>query len=232
MKVHYIKRSEQTKTPNNTVIRIEIMNLRKFIYFIIVVSIFFSAYSKYQKSNDAKRYQRSTLSSYSFKESPEQYELDQASFPFEGFQIKPLASFLVRAHVISRENYSFDTGSALSPLDLVLGWQRMADPKIYETLNIQQSGRWYRYASPNDPPIPLDEIIDSSGNMHMVPANSEVKNRLARVKKGDIIKIKGMLIEATKPDGWRWSSSLSRTDSGAGACELIFVEEVEIESPA
>ena len=28
------------------------------------------------------------------------------------------------------------------------------------------------------------------------------------------------------PDGWRWRSSLTREDTGAGACELVWVERI------
>jgi hypothetical protein len=30
------------------------------------------------------------------------------------------------------------------------------------------------------------------------------------------------------PDGWRWRSSLTREDTGAGACELVWVERIAV----
>ena len=33
----------------------------------------------------------------------------------------------------------------------------------------------------------------------------------------------GWLVQADASDGWRWRSSLSRDDSGAGACEVVYV---------
>jgi hypothetical protein len=38
--------------------------------------------------------------------------------------------------------------------------------------------------------------------------------------------VRGYLVEARGADGWRWRSSLTREDTGAGACELIWVESV------
>jgi hypothetical protein len=29
-------------------------------------------------------------------------------------------------------------------------------------------------------------------------------------------------------DGWRWRSSLTRNDTGAGACEVIFVRDFQV----
>jgi len=36
------------------------------------------------------------------------------------------------------------------------------------------------------------------------------------------------LVEVKAQDGWTWRSSLSREDTGNGACELMLVEEVRL----
>ena len=40
---------------------------------------------------------------------------------------------------------------------------------------------------------------------------------------GVLKRLDGWLIEADAPDGWTWRSSLTREDSGDGACEVIYV---------
>ena len=48
---------------------------------------------------------------------------------------------------------------------------------------------------------------------------------------GDQIHLKGMLVNYTDPASWKgfWRrSSLSRTDGGNKACEVVFVESFEI----
>ena len=47
------------------------------------------------------------------------------------------------------------------------------------------------------------------------------------VRVGEIVELRGRLVEASRADGWHWRSSLSRDDSGAGACELMLVEAIE-----
>ncbi len=140
------------------------------------------------------------------------------------FLVSPLAGFSAEARVLSREDYSFGPESALSPTDLALGWQRMADPAIYGQLDISQSGRWYHYRwSGENPPLPVQEIVRSSANMHLVPADQDVARALARVRPQQTVRLQGWLIEVRRDDGWIWRSSLTRDDSGAGACELIYV---------
>jgi hypothetical protein len=37
-------------------------------------------------------------------------------------------------------------------------------------------------------------------------------------------------VEADRPGGWRWRSSLTRDDTGPGARELVYVEDLTIDA--
>lgn len=205
------------------------MSIRKTVAVLIVVALGTVWYHKVTIRNNDRLHQQLTLSSHTFKDEPEQSDTSEPGFEFKGFSIMPLAVFRIRARVLSKASYSYDFQSELSPLDLALGWNRMADPSIYEPINISQGGRWYRYSWSNSPPIPLQEIIENSANMHMIPADQSVERVLEQAETGRYIKIYGFLIEAANSSGWRWRSSLSRSDSGMGSCEVIFVVAAEIE---
>lgn len=150
-----------------------------------------------------------------------------ATFAKNGFTITPLASFALDARVLAREDYAFDTGAAIAPTDLALGWGRMSDTSVIDRLSISQGSRWWRWTS-NDLPMPAREIDMLAANMHMIPANDAVASALHDVRPGNVVALRGYLVEARRSDGWRWKSSLSRTDSGSGACELIWVEELRV----
>lgn len=169
------------------------------------------------------------LAAQAFADVPQQGAAEKKAFAFKGFEIRPLAQFSIRARVLSREDYYFGNEATLSPMDLALGWKRMADPAVYGELRITQGNRWYHYSWKDQPPIALHDIIESSANMHMIPANAAVEKALSKAREGDFIRLRGHLVEATLPSGWRWTSSLTRSDSGANACELVFVESVAIE---
>ena len=143
------------------------------------------------------------------------------------FTLKPLADYAIEARVLSRADYALDAGSALSPVDFALGWQRMSDSAVIAQLDIEQSARFYSYRWRNEPPLPPREIVRSSANVHLIPVDAGVKRSLDRVRVGTIVTLRGQLVEATRADGWHWISSLTREDSGAGACELMLVREVE-----
>lgn len=63
--------------------------------------------------------------------------------------------------------------------------------------------------------------------MHLVPANPSVASQMKKIK-DDLVYLKGSLIEIQASDGWRWKSSLSREDTGNGACELMKVESIHV----
>jgi len=161
-------------------------------------------------------------------ESPRQTDpVDRASIVHGDFELEPLADFSLEARVLSRHDYAFDTESALAPTDLALGWGRMSDSAVLDHLEIAQSARFYSYRWSDQPPLPPAEIVRSSANMHLIPADAAVARAIARVRVGAIVALRGHLVEARRADGWRWRSSLTREDSGAGACELVLVDALE-----
>lgn len=166
---------------------------------------------------------------HALAQEPLQTPTQAAPFVLGEYELRPVAEFSLRARVLGQERYRMGREADLSPLDLALGWKRMADPAVYQALNITQGGRWYRYSWQDQPPIPPQEIIESSANMHMIPANEVVRRALDQARAGRTVELAGKLVEVRHPSGWRWNSSLSRSDSGAGACELVYVESAQIE---
>lgn len=144
------------------------------------------------------------------------------------FELTPLAEFHTEARLLSRLSYRSDEGAALSPLDFALGWGRMSDTSVIEQLGIQQGTRFFTYRWADQPPIPPDEIVRSATNVHLIPADAAITAALGRIRAGEVVRLKGLLVEARRSDGWNWRSSMSREDSGAGACELLLVQDVAV----
>jgi hypothetical protein len=153
--------------------------------------------------------------------------VNKAGFNVKGYSITPLETFDIKARVLSTEHYSFGREADLSPVDLALGWGKMSDEAILKDIKISQSNRFY-YWHVDAFPIPRREIETQSANMHMIPADDAIASTLKSVKTGQVVKIKGFLVRADAPDGWHWKSSLTREDTGNGACEVVFVKEITV----
>jgi len=143
------------------------------------------------------------------------------------YVLTPLADYDIEARVLSREDYSIDAGSDLAPTDLAVGWKRMSDTAVIDRLDIEQSARFFTYRWQDAPPIPAREIERSAANMHMIPADEGVVRDLGKIRKGSIVRMRGQLVAARRNDGFQWRSSLTRNDTGGGACELFLVDSIE-----
>ena len=163
-------------------------------------------------------------------EAPKQVDVrGVASVTMDEYELTPRAEFEIRARVLSRKNYRWGSEADLSPVDLALGWGVMSDQAVIDRMEISQGSRWYytRYELPA--PVPDMEIIQNSGNMHMVPAQKWIRKKLKGVRVGDIVRLRGRLVDIDHPSGWHWRTSLRRDDTGGGSCEIVYLEEIEIE---
>lgn len=161
---------------------------------------------------------------------PEQHLVHQTEpWTMGAYTVTPLATYRVEAVVLSKRAYRADREAEASPLDLALGWGAMADASVLSSYRISQRDRWYfvRWARS---PLGVDDIVRSSANTHIVPATPSLRAELEAVAPGDVVRLQGYLVELSGDDGWRWRSSLSRDDTGAGACEVLWVESVEVVS--
>lgn len=159
-------------------------------------------------------------------EEPAQFAWQAPGWERNGFRILPLARYDIRARLIGREYYWVDHGAHLSPVDLVLAWGRMSDQAVLDRLWWSQGGRFLHWrAGSGGWPLPFDELNAHSANVHVIPATPGVLDTIRWVRPGSTVRLGGFLVEVESPQGSRWRSSLSRTDTGAGACELMWVEK-------
>ena len=124
---------------------------------------------------------------------------------------------------LSTKRYSFGDGADLVPLDVAFGWGPMSDNAgAAAHTDVSQAGRWYHLRW-QQAPIPEAQIMGHSGNMHLIPANSYVEDKLHSLARG----AGGGAAAASwwmprRDDGWSWKTSLRRDDVGGGSCELFF----------
>lgn len=164
-------------------------------------------------------------------DAPQQMDIDDGAQLQRGdATLTTRARFELTARVLSREDYRFDAEAFLAPEDLALGWGRMSDSAVLAKIAITQSNRFY-YWHVDQFPIPRREIETSSANMHMIPADKAVRRALERVRIGQLVHLEGFLGDARRSNGWYWHTSMTREDTGDGACELVYVEHADIVAP-
>ena len=177
---------------------------------------------------------------------PEQQDLsprDPAAEPIElelkGYRVRltPRARYGFSAYAIETSRKLLDEWDFIAPMDLAIAWGPVASPEVLKRLRFHLSGRYVSYRWEGEiPGISQPVLASHIANNHLVPADEDVARALKRVRIGDLVTLRGLLVdlEVRDRDGRvRHSArtSVRRDDIGSGACEQIWVESVDVERP-
>ncbi len=158
---------------------------------------------------------------------------EQSEFPprplgrVHGYDLTAVASYQVSARVLHTKRYWADADD-LVPYDIALGWGPMSDQGVLDQLELTQGNRFFFYQWREQPPLPLPEIVCHAANNHVIAANSDVAAAVRRLRPGQFVQMRGYLVNVSRPDGFHWNTSVSRTDNGKGACEVFYVEAIVV----
>ena len=137
-----------------------------------------------------------------------------------------LASYDIEA-VVKSTNRLRDYPAQVSRYDFALAWGDLNRADIDDTISYSQSMRYYTYRWSADTPISPAYIGSHSANVHIIHSDQNILKQVRGIRKNDHIRLQGYLVQVNFPHG-PWRSSLTRTDSGNGACEILYVTGVQI----
>jgi hypothetical protein len=159
---------------------------------------------------------------------PQQTDVEAAPVTMLGrWRLTPQARYDITARILGREDYHFDLLSDLIPEDLALGWGPMSDNRVLRSFEITQGARFYSWRPKQELVIPRQVVIEHSANTHVIPADAAVRHQLKRLRVGQVVHLSGFLVNAVRDDGSFINTSLTRSDTGPGACEVVLVQQVE-----
>jgi hypothetical protein len=149
-----------------------------------------------------------------------------------GCKLMAMATYGIQARVLHTKRYWSGWGSDLVPYDVAVGWGPMSDQSVLDQLKISQSNRFFFYRWDNAPPLAPDIILSHAANMHLIAANADIGKSIAALHAGQLVAMAGYLVNVRGPGGFAWNTSLSRTDTGNGACEVFYVTGLSVGAPA
>jgi hypothetical protein len=174
---------------------------------------------------------------------PRQTQTSASSFiaPVKGidYTVKPLANYEITGVVVSRHDTSawWDWVHAawndhLNVVDLCIVWGANAKTDNYRELRYK-SGQWTCTVSTNSNELWAAFDENALSNNHILTDDRRLAKKLKSIRVGDQITLKGYLSEYSHKSGTPFTrgTSLVRTDRGNGACETLFVKEVDILRP-
>ncbi len=139
--------------------------------------------------------------------------------------IRALQSFKGDFRILGSKTYSSDEQAKFSPIDYAVSWGLFAEPEIARHISVNQYDRFLNWKI-DRLPVPAEQAMQMVSNMHIIPANPEIAKQIKHVKRGDLVRLKGELVEI-KDKNLVWTSSLTPSDTGDGACELFRVSSIE-----
>jgi hypothetical protein len=143
-----------------------------------------------------------------------------------GFRLIPRADFSATVRVLRREDYSRGPLADLVPTDFAVGWGPMSDSSVLANIQISQGNRFY-YWRTDTWPIERRDIEVHSANWHVIPENPSVEDALTKVRAGSLVELRGRLVDIEGKEGGM-RTSLTRDDTGAGACEILLASSVRL----
>jgi hypothetical protein len=149
------------------------------------------------------------------------------------FTITPVAGYKILGMVVAKETYPSGWEGEISPVDLAIVWGRLAESEYDRYISYSQSNRWYFYQYKAGSPFDNSFVISHSANNHIIPASENIHEAVKTIGKKDKVVLEGFLVNIKgtyKRQPVTWNTSLSRTDTGNGSCELFYVSKVRIDT--
>ena len=176
-----------------------------------------------------------------------------ASGEKDKYSLQLMANYSLSGMVVAKnDNFWFrdimrNTFDDIALLDLGIVWGDLAYNKelLYEFINFKSKktlgqARTLHYRWKAGVPWDAQYITSHVSHTHIIPANYNIMGGLLKIKKNDIVKIDGFLVDIyTVNNQIVARTSLSRTDNNAtsrgkngrnagGACEIMYVTSLQI----
>jgi hypothetical protein len=112
--------------------------------------------------------------------------------------------------------------------DLCVVWGGNLESGVYRDLSYD-SDNWTCFIMTPDAQTSARFRSDQLSNNHLLNASGEIRDEIMAVGIGDQVHFKGHLVNYANPaNNFIRSTSITRKDTGNGACETVYVEDFEV----
>ena len=172
-------------------------------------------------------------------QAPLQTPLEDLPFQFSyrnhDYEVKTFADYELWGVIVSHNNISgvgdiYHDADSLDTKDICVLWGGNTARDDYLRVSFS-SGAWTCYYE-----YPAGVTFNASevSNNHLITDSPVIRKQIDGLRRGDQVHLRGRLVgyrDRLWGNFWR-NSSLTRADSGNGACEVVFVDDIEVLKPA
>lgn len=174
------------------------------------------------------------------QEEPEQRPMRAQAFEVTAggiaYAVQPLYQYDLYGLVVSKHNadawWDFihrESNDALNITDLCVVWGNNIRSEVYQQLKYW-SGQFTCFVQADTAEVAAAFDMTALSNNHLLSERDSLARLMRRVEVGDQIHFRGYLAEYSHNQGFAFhrGTSTTRTDTGNGACETVYVEDFQI----
>jgi hypothetical protein len=156
------------------------------------------------------------------------------------YTLTPLYDYDLTGLVLHRLKYdswySVSRTDKLFTVDWCVIWGSNAAKKVYQapSLSVSQDARFCFFNYSGDIGFSPNEL----SNNHLLVRDPSLERKIEQIEPGDQVRVRGKLVNVEavalgatseyEHQAVKWQTSTTRADTGAGACEIVYVEGVDI----
>ncbi|MGB5257240.1 MAG: hypothetical protein WBN07_06405 [Woeseiaceae bacterium] len=160
-----------------------------------------------------------------------------ARFKGVEYRVEPEYAYDLSGMVVSFRHHDgnsrmhFRANDHLNMMDVCVVWGDTATSKLLHKIKFWNGIFTCNFQTRNQQAWEAFNMEQISNN-HLISDDSYIRDQVKDIRIGDQIRVRGYLASYSNDAGGKRGTSTTRTDTGDGACETVFVEQFDIIGPA
>jgi hypothetical protein len=160
-----------------------------------------------------------------------------ATFNGVDYRVEPEYAYDLAGMVVSYRHHDdnsrlhFLANDHLNMLDVCVVWGDSANNKLLHKIDFW-NGIFTCNVHTRDSAAWAAFSMEQLSNNHLISDDENIRGMVKDIRIGDQIRVRGYLASYSSEQGGKRGTSTTRTDTGDGACETLFVEQFDIIGPA
>lgn len=145
----------------------------------------------------------------------------------ENFIITPKFEISGTVRVIARNRYWFEDMSHISPVDLLLSWDRMSDEDLLKRMLVKIDDRSYSVQM-TKPPYQRGNIHEHLMLTHTIPATEQIQERITSLRRGQLVTFSGYIVDIKNRLGDEWISPVRDKLPANRSSQWVWIENLTL----
>jgi hypothetical protein len=145
----------------------------------------------------------------------------------DGYEMEILARYELQGLAVSTRFYAFDPYREIMPMDVGVVFGPVMQG--LQSIKFWHGNRFLKWSHSSDFQVE-NHWLDAMTNNHLIPSSKNQLRALRDIEAGDKVRMVGELVNVWKQNQLVFRSSLIREDREGGACEVIWLKSLQINS--